>query len=575
MNAYWPEGMPASLDYPELTVGELLTSAARLYGDRAAVVDGPERLSFSQLREHASGFAHALRDAGVRDGDAILLHLPNSVWFLVAYYGALLAGASVSPANPLQPAPGLRAQLRDTGAVLAVSHPAHVAALLDAADPRDDGVALRTIVVVPPSACAPSAGEPPGDDAVVPLADFVAGRPAGAPGITVAAGDVAHIAYTGGTTGVPKGVRVLHRNVVANVVQMTAWRAAHLVDVTENGGARLSPLPGLPGAGVRPGTAVTVMVPPLFHAHALIHANFLLLCGTTVVFTGRFSPERLLEAIEHHRATYVTGSPAMWHALLGSPGLDDHDLSSVQVISSGAAPIDAAALRALGTAFPNAVISEGYGMTEATCLVAAAPLVCGARSEPGSVGLPMPDTTVRIHPVGGGADVLGPNETGEIWVRGPQVTAGYLNAPEATGEQFTGGWLRTGDIGRVTEEGFVFVSGRAKDMLLYKGYNVYPRELEDVLHGHPGVATAAVVGRSAPRVGQEPVAFVVPRPGARVDPDEVMTYVAGRVLPYKRIRTVHVVDALPTSPAGKILKSELHARIGRDDRPAGPASRSR
>ncbi|QFG22220.1 class I adenylate-forming enzyme family protein [Actinomadura sp. WMMB 499] len=566
--------MPTSLDHPRLSAGELFAAAARLYGDRVAVVDGAERLTFAQLHAHAAGFARAVRDTGVRDGDVVLLHLSNSVWFPVAYYGALLAGATVSPANPLQPAPGLRAQLDDTGAVLAVSHPAHVGALLEAAAPRNDRSDLRTIVLVPPSACAPSAGDPPAGTATVDLADMADlpagrvdlagmtdGRPAAAPRITVGADDVAHIAYTGGTTGVPKGVRVLHRNVVANAVQMTAWRAAHLVAVTGNGALRLDPIPGLPDAGVRPGDAVTVMVPPLFHAHALIHLNFLLLCGTTVVFTGRFSPERLLEAIEDHRATYVTGSPAMWHALLDSPELGDRDLSSVQVISSGAAPIDAAALRALGAAFPGAMLSEGYGMTEATCLVAATPLLRGGRRSPGSVGLPVPGTTVRIRPVGGGADVLGPNETGELWVRGPQVTAGYLNAPEVTAEQFTDGWLRTGDVGHVDEEGFVFVADRAKDMLIYKGYNVYPRELEDVLHGHPGVARAAVVARSAPRVGQEPVAFVVPRPGARVDPDEVMAFVAERVLPYKRIRAVHVVGALPTSPAGKVVKAELRARI--------------
>ncbi|MFI0445640.1 class I adenylate-forming enzyme family protein [Actinomadura sp. 6N118] len=558
MNTYWPEGLPASLDYPELTVGEMFTAAAGLYGDRTAIVDGAEQLTFAQLREHVVTFANAVRDSGVRNGDVVLLHMPNNMWFLVGYYGALLAGATVSLANPLQPAPALHTQLLDTGAVLAVSHPAHVPTLLEASAESP----LRTIVLVPLSACAPSAADEPsraGDAAVVDLADFVAGRSAAVPQITVTADDVAHIAYTGGTTGVSKGVRVLHRNMVANVIQMTAWRAAHLVTTTKDSGLRLSPIPGLDDAGVRPGSAVTVMVSPLFHAHALIHVNFLLLCGATIVLSGRFSPDRLLEEIEHHRATYVTGSPTMWHALLDSPGRNGRDLSSVEVISSGAAPIDPATLQALGTAFPNAVISEGYGLTEATCLVTAAPLLRSARRKAGSVGLPIFDTSVQVRPVNGGAAALGPNETGELWVRGPQVTAGYLNQPDATAEQFAGGWLRTGDIGRIDEEGFVFIADRAKDMLIYKGYNVYPRELEDVLHSHPQVATAAVVARSVPRVGQEPVAFVVPRPGADVDPGEIMAFVAERVLPYKKIRAVQVVDALPTSPAGKILKTELRA----------------
>ncbi|WP_433464139.1 class I adenylate-forming enzyme family protein [Spirillospora sp. CA-128828] len=571
MSTYRPEGLPTSLDYPELTVGEIVTAAAELYGDRTAVVDGTERLTFAQLGEQVAAFAHAVRESGVRDGDVVLLHLPNSVWFLVGYYGALLAGATVSLTNPLQPAPGLRAQLLDTGAVLAISHPAHVATLLEAGTET----ALRTVVVVPPSACAPSPGDggtPTADAEVVALADFVAGRSVIPPKTTVSGGGVAHLAYTGGTTGVPKGVRVLHRNVVANVVQMMAWRAAHLVSTTETGGTRevrLRPIPDVHDAGVRPGDSVTVIVSPLFHAHALIHGNFLLLSGTTIVLTGRFSPELLLAEIERHRATFVTGSPTMWHALLDSPERGDRDLSSVQVISSGAAPIDPATLQALGTAFPNAMISEGYGLTEATCLVAAAPLLRGARRKTGSVGVPIFDTSVEIRPVTGGTAPLGPNETGELWVRGPQVTAGYLDRPEATADQFAGGWLRTGDIGHVDDEGFVFIADRAKDMLIYKGYNVYPRELEDILRDHPDVGSAAVVGRSVPRVGQEPVAFVVARAGADVDPGELMAFVAERVLPYKKIRAVRVVDALPVSPAGKILKGELRAIAQGGPRPAG------
>ncbi|WP_405483438.1 class I adenylate-forming enzyme family protein [Streptomyces sp. NBC_00009] len=563
MNAYWPQGMPTSLEYPESTLGEVFTSAAKLYGDRAAVVDGDEQLTFAQLHERAAAFAQGVRDAGVREGDVVLLHLSNSAWFLVGYYGALLAGATVSPANPLQPAQGLRAQLLDTGAALAVSHPAHVATLLEAGA----GSALRTVVVVPPSACAPSAEPVPVDAGVVALADFTAGRAAAPPKTTATTDGVAHIAYTGGTTGVSKGVRVLHRNVVANVTQMTAWRAAHRVTTDEDGDLQLRPIAGLPDAALRPGNAVTVVVSPLFHAHALINMNFLLLCGTTVVLTGRFSPERLLEAVERHRATYITGSPTMWHALLDSPEAGDRDLSSVRGISSGAAPIDPATLQALETAFPAALVSEGYGLTEGTCLVTAGPLLRGAKHRLGSVGLPVVDTTVEARSVIGGGAALGPDEVGELWVRGPQVTAGYLDQPDATAEQFVDGWLRTGDLGYVDEDGFVFISGRAKEMLIYKGYNVYPRELEDVLHSHPDVGTAAVVGRSVARVGQEPVAFVVPRSGAAVDPDDVMAYVAERVLPYKKIRAVHIVDALPTTAAGKVLKSELRARTEPTDAP--------
>lgn len=555
---YWPDGVPASLDYPGVTVGQLSAATARMYGDRVAVVDGDDQLTFARLHERAAAFANALRAAGVGEGDVALLHLSNSVHFLVGYYGALLAGATVSLANPLQPAPGLRAQLADTAARVAVTHPAHAATLLQARS----GTALRTIVVVPPSACAPSDEPIPGGEGVVALADFVAGHPGVPPTIALTGEDVAHLAYTGGTTGVAKGVRVLHRNVVANVTQMTAWRAAHRVTVTE-GTVELRPIDDMSDAGVEPGKAVTIVVSPLFHAHALINVNFLLLCGATSVLTGRFSPPAMLESIDRYGATYITGSPTMWHALLDSPELRKWDLSSVRVISSGAAPIDGAALEALEEAFPSAVILEGYGLTEGTCVVTAPPVAPGAKRKLGSVGLALCDTTVEIRATDDDAAVLGPNEAGELWVRGPQVTAGYLNQPEATAEQFVGGWLRTGDIGYVDDEGFVFISDRAKDMLIYKGYNVYPRELEDILATHPDISLAAVVGRPVAHVGQEPVAFVVPRQGALLDPAQVMAFVAEKVLPYKKIRDVRVVDALPTSAAGKILKTELRALVVR------------
>lgn len=181
----------------------------------------------------------------------------------------------------------------------------------------------------------------------------------------------------------------------------------------------------------------------------------------------------------------------------------------------------------------------------------------------GSVGVPLFDTDVEIRATGHPDAVLGPGDVGELWVRGPQVAAGYLDDPAATAEQFVDGWLRTGDLGYRDEDGLLFLVGRAKEMLIYKGYNVYPRELEELLARHPDVAAAAVVGRTDSRAGQEPVAFVVAAPGAHLDPGEVMTFVADQVVPYKKIRAVHVIDDLPTSPAGKVLKAELTRRVNR------------
>jgi long-chain acyl-CoA synthetase len=548
----WPDGLPRTLTYPEVTVGQLCTSAARLYGDRTAVVDGDETVSFTALHERACAFAQALRADGVGAGDVVVLHLANSLWFLVTYYGALLAGATVSMANPLQPVGGLRAQLADTGAVVAVTQQAGLLAQ------AGQGSAVRRIVVTPPTACAPAGtAGPVAAPAAIEFGKFVDGMPTVPPAIAVTGADVAHLAYTGGTTGVSKGVRVLHRNVIANVTQMTTWRASHLPVADAAGTLTLVPAVGAEDPGLRPGSATTIVVSPLFHAHALINASFMVLCGTTLVLGGRFAPDALLNAIERHRATYVTGSPAMWHALVEVPGTERRDLTSVRVISSGAGPIDPATLDALQRVFPSAVVAEGYGLTEATCLVSANPVLRGYAGTPGSVGVPLFDTDVEIRATGEPGEVLEPRQVGELWVRGPQVAAGYLGDPAATAEQFVDGWLRTGDLGYFDEDGLLFLVGRAKEMLIYNGYNVYPRELEELLSRHPGVVAAAVVGRRDSRAGQVPVAFVVPAQGARLDPGEVMAFVAEQVVPYKKVRAIHLIDQLPTSPAGKILKVEL------------------
>lgn len=555
---YWPQGLPRHLDYPGVTVGDLIASAARRYGDRVALRDGEQTLTFGELHAQACAVANGLRARGVRDGDVVVLHLPNSLWFLPCYYGILLAGAVVSPTNPLQPVPGLRAQIEETGAVAAVSHPDHVAVLQEARA----GTSLATVVVVPGTTAAPASGTGLECGAIA-LADFVAGRPTTGPRTGIGPDDVAHLAYTGGTTGVPKAVRVLHRNVVANAAQMTGWRAGHAITADAGGAAALAPFEGASDAAVTPGDGLTVVVSPMFHAHALINANFLLTCGTTLVLLGRFSPARMLELIERERATYITGSPTMWHSLVGCPDAATRDLSSMRVVSSGAAPIDPPTMEALGRVFPSAAVVEGYGLTEGTCLISAGSVLPDAGRKVGSVGVPVFDTHVEIRSAVPGEPPLGPGERGQLWVSGPQVTGGYLDRPEATAEQFVDGWLATGDIAHVDEDGFLFICDRSKDMLIYKGYNVYPRELEDLLVAHPDVDAAAVVGRDVAAVGQEPVAFVVPATGRQVEPEALTGYVAERVLPYKKIRAVHVVDRLPATAAGKILKTDLRHRANR------------
>jgi long-chain acyl-CoA synthetase len=555
--AAWPKGLPRNLDYPGGTIGDLLAGSADRYSDRTALIDGAARLTFAELHDHALRVAQGLRERGIRPGDAVAVHLPNSIWFTVSYYGILLAGAAVVPVNPTQPAPAVRRQLADSGAVAAFTHPA-VAAQLAAAVAGLP--AVRLVALVPPTEAAPAPEVHEAVAGAVPLDDLLAAGPA--PATPVAGDDVAHLAFTGGTTGVPKAVRVLHRNLVTNVLQVACWRSAATLHADGRGRIFLRHVPeAVTPHHIPLGTATGISVAPLFHGMGMVTQSCSVAAGLTIVVVGRFDPVRYLDTVERHRVHAVSGAPSLCHALLAVPGVRDRDLSCVRLVTSGSAPISPAALADLREVFPNAVVSDGYGLTEATMGVAISPLDSGSPRPVGSTGLPLFDTEIEIRLPDGGGVPLGTGEEGEIWVRGPQTTGGYHGHPELTAGQYVDGWLRTGDLGRLDEQGWLSLVGRAKDMLIYKGYNVYPGPLENILREHPAVAQASVVGRPDGAAGELPVAFVELKADAdapgRALAEELMAFVAAQVAPYQRIRAVTFLDALPLSAAGKVLKSEL------------------
>ncbi|WP_433506352.1 class I adenylate-forming enzyme family protein [Pseudonocardia halophobica] len=543
----WPASLPRSLDYPALPATAFLRGAASAFPDRVALCDGDESLTYGELLRTAAKAAHGLRANGIREGDVVALHGPNGLWHPVGYYAILLAGGTVALLNPLQPAPALAAQLRETGAVAAITHPSCAESLPD----------LDLVVTLPATAVAP------GLTAIgVGLPELARGRPSDPPEIRTGPDDTALLAYTGGTTGASKPVQVLHRNLVANVLHMSCWRAGVLPEV-DGSGIRFRELPDTADFPVDLGRSVSVVTSPLYHQHALVTLNFLVACGVTAVIAGRFDPAGLLDLVERHGATYTATAPTAYQAVLAVPDLAERDLSSVRAITSGAGPMDAATHAGLAAAFPNATVLEGYGLTEATCTVTFPPTTPDGLRKIGTVGVPGFDTEIEIRDLEDLSRCVPQGADGEVWVRGPQVTAGYLGRPDATAEQFPDGWLRTGDIGRLDEDGYLAITGRAKDMLIYKGYNVYPRELEELLTGVAGVRQASVVGRPDPVAGELPVAFVVADPGAGLTAEALMAHVGERVLPYKRIREVVFTDRLPTSPAGKVLKTELRSRLVR------------
>lgn len=548
-----------SLSYPAIGIDAVLAGAARSYADRTAITDGDLSLSFAELHQHALRVAAGLRAQGVKPGDTIGLHMPNSLWLIVAYYGALCAGAAVAPLNPAQPPLALGQQLTDCNASIVITHPSCAARLLAAETPS-----VRAVYCIEPSPIAPlPSGADESPQGTKPFRLLLENEPL--TGYRVDPELVAHLQFTGGTTGQSKAVRVLQRNLVANLIQVGCWRAACVPELDEDGGLRLVRVPAAADIhSIIPGDSVALGIAPLFHGLGLVGHNAHLALGVTVhLVGGRFDPDEFLAAVERHRVTQVSGSPAMYYAILRCPTLGDHDLTSMRLLTSGAAPIDTHALEVLGRAFPNAAVLEGYGLSEATMGVSSALLGRHTTAPSGTVGQAIFDTEIEIRDVAT-REPLPTGSTGAVWVRGPQVTAGYLGHPELTAEQFVDGWLHTGDMGHLDADGYLFLAGRSKDMIIYKGYNVYPQPLEEILCAHPSVAQAAVVAGSDTDTGEIPVAFLVLRPGV-TDSDavaqEAAAMVAERVAPYQKVRAVHVIDAMPLTDTGKVLKSALRERL--------------
>ena len=558
----WPPGLPRSLEYPSVPVGSVLRAAVRRWGDRTAFVDHDVPLTFTELGARAHAVANWLADSGVGRGDVVAVHIPNCRQYPAVYYGVLLAGATFSPTNPLLPAADLAAQLTDAGARVLVTWDQvlpFVRSALAATPVRTVVVTGEAHVLDLDARLELAAGD-------VDLADLLAGDPTDRhlDASVDPAADLAHLAYTGGTTGVSKGVELPHRAVVSNVLQSACWSSGSVPELDEAGDVTLRQVLGPEEHPTRLGEARLVNLTPWFHAMGVIgYLNGTVMGGTTTVIHMRFDPVRYVEDAVRYRVTTIGGAPPVFVALLQVPGIDEADLSSVRNVSSGAAPLPVPLIRRLQALLPDAVIGEGYGLTEVTMQATGNPVFRSGTRKAGTVGVPIFDTEISIQPLGGGSP-LPPGERGEVCIRGPQVMRGYAHRSEATAEAIDAdGWFHTGDVGVLDEDGYLAIVDRTKDMLLYKGYNVFPRELEEVLFGVPGVAGAAVVGRPDEEAGELPVAYVVRRAddaGAALTAESVMAVVNERVTPYKRLRDVVFIDAIPVSAAGKVLKRQLAAR---------------
>ncbi|MGX5214626.1 4-coumarate--CoA ligase family protein [Streptomyces violaceus] len=509
----------------ELPIHDAVLARAAEFGGIPALIDGTDgtTLSYEQVDRFHRRVAAGLAEAGVRKGDVLALHSPNTIAFPTAFYAATRAGATVTTVHPLATAQEFAKQLTDSAARWIVT----VSPLLDIARRAAElAGGVREIFV-----CDSATGHRS-------LIDMLASA-APEPVIDIdPAEDVAALPYSSGTTGTPKGVLLTHRQIATNLAQLD--------------GA----IPAGPGDRI-------LAVLPFFHIYGLTALmNAPLRKGATVVVLPRFDLEQFLAAIQKHRITGLYVAPPIVLALAKHPAVAQYDLSSLKYILSAAAPLDARLAAACSERLGLPPVGQAYGMTELSPGTHVVPLDAMRDAPPGTVGKLIAGTEMRIVSLDDPGKDLPAGESGEILIRGPQVMKGYLGRPDATAAMIdTDGWLHTGDVGHVDDEGWLFVVDRVKELIKYKGFQVAPAELEALLLTHPGIADAAVIGTYNDDGNEVPHAYVVRQPAATdLSEAEIMMFVAERVAPYKRIRHVTFIAGVPRAASGKILRRQLRER---------------
>lgn len=493
-----------------LNLGVILQASAESRPDHVAIRLDDRTLTYAELHRAALGVARSLRERGIQTGATVAIMIPNLPEFTIAYFGILYAGGTVVPLNVLLSPPEVTYHLQDSEARLLIAHPVFE-------EPARRGAAEASVPVVWA-----------GGDAAESLEAMMAGEPAPAV-FPTAPSDTAVILYTSGTTGKPKGAELTHCNLLLNCSVVVP---------------RLLPIEA---------DQVALATLPLFHSFGqTCIQNTTIAVGGTFTLLPRFTPEAALSIIQRHRVTLFAGVPTMYFAILNCEGGDAYDLSSLESCLTGGAPMPVEVMKSFEAKY-RVPILEGFGLSE-TSPVASFNTVHRLR-KPGSIGYPVWGVEMCIQDESDRP--LPDGERGEICIRGHNIMKGYWRRPEATKDAVRDGWFHSGDIGVRDEEGCYWIVDRKKDMILRGGFNVYPREIEEVLYGHEAIVEAAVVGVPHERHGEEVKAVVALAPGATLGADELIAYCKERLAAYKYPRIVEFVDDLPKGPTGKILKREL------------------
>ena len=546
--------VPANIEYPELTFWEAVKEAFQRFPQRKALWYVGTPFTFGQFDAMSNRFAALLQKAGIKKGDIVGVNLPNLPAYYVAALGIQKAGCVLSGVSPLLTEEELKYQLKDSGAKALLT--------LDALFPRIKRVApetelklciftgildyfpqpIKTMAKLSKKVPTGKVGTIEGKE-IWQFTDVMKKLPADGIEVKVGPDDTCAMQYTGGTTGLPKGAELTHRNIVSQMVQVTRWLDTPM------------------------GEQVGLTAMPLFHIAGLVMSLAMFSKGLTQVSVPNPRDQKfIIKWMKKTRPNLIGNVPTVFLELLKQPDFRSYDFSGVQYVVSGAAPFPPEYIKEFESVVGESKLVEVYGLTETSAIVTAGPLF--GKKKPGSVGLPLSDTEIRIVDPATG-EVMPFGEPGEILIKGPQVfTKGYFNKPEETAKVLSNGWFRTGDIGQMDEEGYLFVVDRLKDMVNVSGFKVFTRQLDDIICEFPDVDMGASVGIPDPdRPGSEMVASaIVLKPGIEKNDEEkkkITDYLRGRVAPYKVPKKIIFMDQLPTSAIGKVLKRELRSQMAK------------
>lgn len=521
----YPETLSPDMEFPVKTMIDILKETVDQIPDNIAIKFYTKEIRYKELWSHSTMFATSLQQSGVTKGDRVAIMLPNCPQYIISYYGILRAGAIVTQVNPMYLEKELLHVLNDSGAeTIVVYEPLYARIKAIAHD-----TALKNIIVVSFQPESLSLTEDLSFEQFIGKAMNVPLTPVDIDPIE----DVAVLQYTGGTTGISKGAMLTHRNISVNVMQ------AHAFFKEEHKFGE--------------GRCLTVI--PLFHVFGMTSCmNLNILNGATIILLPRFELEEVLQTIKAEQPTTFPGVPTMYIALLSHPNVEAYGIDSIQTCNSGSAPLPVQTMNAIESKI-GAKILEGFGLTEASPVTHCNPPF-GIR-KPGSVGIGVPGTDYKIVDLSTGEQEMPVGELGELIIRGPQIMKGYWNMTEETANTLRDGWLYTGDIAKVDEDGYLYIVDRKKDLIIASGYNVYPRDIEELLYEHPAVQEAVVIGVPDAYRGETVKAIIVKKAGHDITEEELINWTRERIAAYKVPEFVEFREELPKTIVGKILRRAL------------------